>query len=299
MDTQWTRRLKLGEQPTEADLRDHLLVIHRQHAGFTESCATRCRDEAGLNSYEILADAVRPSRDRRVVDLACGSGVLTEMCHRRFGPAVELIGVDMSSDELSIAKRRLPDNAVELHQGLAQNLEFIRNSSVDVVLCHWALTLMDPVVPVLREVRRVLRTGGRFAAIIDGELSLAPGYDELHRLIYGWVQRECPAYGNFDLGDPRVRSTDSLLSLVTREFDDAKIAIEPSVMSLRGPSRQLAEEAVGFFYASFVLSPGAHAAMLDEVTQFFETMSDDTRRFAMPINRLTVSPAFDRDIRTD
>ena len=289
VDTRWTQRLRCSERPSEVELREHLLAVHRHHTGFTESCARRCRDASGRNSYEWLAEAIDPNRHRRVLDLACGSGALTALCYQRYGGGIALIGVDMSSSELALARQQVPDEAVELHCGMAQEMGFIADASIDVVLCHWALTLMDPVEPVLTEVRRVLRPDGVFAAVIDGELTAAPGYSELHHLIYSWVQREYPGYGTVDMGDARVRTTAALAALMQEFFDGAQIQIEPAVVSLRATPDLLAREASGFFYASFVLSAPAHAQMLRELEALFTAQGLNGRsRFAMPINRLVV-----------
>ncbi len=287
--TRWTQRLQCGEQPSEVDLREHLLAVHRHHTGFTESCAGRCRDASGRSSYEWLAETVDPSRHQKVLDMACGSGVLTALCHQRFGGQIELIGVDMSPDELSLARQRLSDEAVQLHCAFAQEMGFIADASIDVVLCHWALTLMNPVEPVLNEVRRVLRPDGVFAAIVDGDMAAAPGYRELHELIYDWVQREYPGYGDVDMGDPRVRTTAALAALAEESFGSAQVHIEPAVVRLHGAPDALAREAAGFFYASFVLSPSAHAEMLSELASLFAAQGlEGPNHFSMPINRLLV-----------
>ena len=289
VDTRWTQRLRRGERPSELELRDHLLAVHQHHAGFAESCAERCRDAIGRNSYEWLAEVVDPSFHRRVLDLGCGSGRLTALCRERYGEGIKLTGVDMSAHELALARQRIPSGAVTLHCGMAQDMGFIDDASMDVVLCHWALTLMAPVEPALREVRRVLRSNGIFAAIIDGELPSAPGYEEVHHLIYGWVQREHPGYGATDLGDARVRSTASLAALVQESFAGAEVQIEPAVVTLHAAPAVLAREAAGFFYASFVLSAIARARMLRELETFFAARAADRQaRFAMPINRLLV-----------
>ncbi len=120
VDTRWTQRLRCSERPSELELREHLLAVHRRHAGFTESCARRCRDANGRNSYEWLAEAIDPNHHRRVLDLACGSGALTAHCYQRYGGQIALIGVDMSSSELALARQKVPDEAVELHCGMAQ-----------------------------------------------------------------------------------------------------------------------------------------------------------------------------------
>jgi len=289
LDTPWTQRLRHSEQPSGADLREHLLMVHQHHAGFTESCASRCRDASGRNSYEWLAEIVDPSRHHRVLDLACGSGVLTALCHQRYGEQIALSAVDMSDHELALARQRVPEGSVAFYRGLAQDMSFLDDASIDVVLCHWALTLMDPVEPVLREVSRVLCPSGVFAAIIDGELAASPGYNELHEVIYRWVQQEYPSYGAIDMGDARVRTTAALAVLVQSIFEDAEIQIEPGIVNYHAAPKVLAREAAGFFYASFVLSPTAHTRMLSELEEIFTAQGlNGQSRFEMPINRLSV-----------
>lgn len=287
--TTWSQRVQRGERPSRSELREHLLEVHRQHPGFTEACAARCRDASGRNSYEWLAEVVDPKQHRSVLDLACGSGALTALCYERCGGQVELIGVDMSADELALARRRVPDPAVVLHCGMAQQMTFIPDHSIDVVICHWALTLMDPIEPVLAELRRVLRPNGILAAIVDGELSAAAGYDELHHLIYGWVQRDYPGYGDIDLGDARVRTTAALAALVENCLPGADVRIEAGVVNQLGDPDVLAREVAGFFYAAFVLSPASRTQMLREIASLFVRQGRDGQgRFAMPINRLVV-----------
>jgi ubiquinone/menaquinone biosynthesis C-methylase UbiE len=289
LDTAWTRSLSRGEAPDGDSLRDHLLAVHGANAGFTEACASRCRDAAGRTSYGWLAEILAPGHHRDVLDLACGSGPLLALVHARHADAVRLTGVDMSAAELRLARARVAGAALALHQGLAQDMGFLPDASQDAVLCHWALTLMDPVAPVLAEVWRVLRPGGTFAAIVDGEMDAAPGYRAVHDLIYGWVQRAYPAYGRFELGDARVRDTSTLAALARSTFSDAEVRVEPSVLWLSDPPEALAREAAGFFYAAFVLSADAHAAMLDDLAALFRAQGVATPAFAMPINRLVVT----------
>ena len=101
----------------------------------------------------------------------------------------------MCPEELVLAKTRLKNSGVNLIESKAQNLTAINNNSIDIVLCHWALTLMDPIIPVLDEVKRVLTSEGQFAALVDGPMNSASGYAEVHDLIYSYVQEEIPSYG--------------------------------------------------------------------------------------------------------
>lgn len=284
--------LERREQPTAKDLREHLLEVHRRNAGFTETCAWASRDEAGRNSYEWLAELVDPAEHRHVVDLACGGGPLTALCQERYGKQVQLIGVDMSEHELQLARQRLAGTSAQFHQCMAQELHFLDDGSVDVVLCHWALTLMSPVEPVLEEVSRVLRPGGTFAAIVDGDMRQSPAYESIHHLIYDAVREEYPAYGEFDLGDARVRTSCSLATLVGAHLDQQVVRTEPGLVRLAAAPAELARVAAGFFYAAFVLSAPGHARMLRALEGFFAESATGTESlgtFAMPITRLVVT----------
>jgi SAM-dependent methyltransferase len=124
----WTRQIKSGQQPSSADLQDHLTAVHDNNAGFTEVCAWNCRDSDGKNSYDLLADIVDQEHHSNVLDLACGSGVLLDLCHQRFGTKVALSGADMNEAELRLARNRLAHTNIEFHQGMAQNLAFIADA---------------------------------------------------------------------------------------------------------------------------------------------------------------------------
>lgn len=289
----WTDSLARGRRPDAAALRAHLRAVHRDHAGFTETCAQACRDAAGRTSYDWLAEAVPQTGGARVLDLACGSGPLLDILHHR-NADMRLTGLDMCPEELALAHARLPAGSVDLVQAEAQDMDRISDGSLDAVLCHWALTLMDPVTPVLDEVRRVLAPGGCFAALVDGPIEAAPGYIAVHDLIYGYVQSELPGYGEVDLGDPRIRGTDSLSDLVRAAFPTATVTVETSIVTMEGPARDVAEAAAGFFYAAFVLSPAARSGMLAELSDLLSTSGLTNGgplrgQFAMPINRLVVA----------
>jgi SAM-dependent methyltransferase len=285
----WTRQVDNGQQPSGVDLRDHLTAVHDNNAGFTESVAWNCRDENGKNSYQLLADVIDPNRHSNILDLACGSGVLLDLCSQRFGTKLELSGVDMSGAELELARKRLAHTDVKLYNSMAQDLNYVADNSVDVILCHWALTLMDPVVPVFITAKRVLKNNGVFAAIIDGNVDTALGYREIHNIIYEHVRREYSSYGVIELGDPRVRTDAGLHELAAKTFVDPDINITPLLLSLRGAPDKLAREVAGFFYASFVLSITGHRQMLIDLENIFSANhKDGISCFVMPVNQLVI-----------
>ena len=292
LNSTWTESLANNQRPDGKALLAHLRTVHKNNAGFTEKCPSTCRDKAGRNSYEWLAEIVPRTDGIRVLDLACGSGKLLKILYDR-NKNLKLKGVDMCPEELALAKARLPEGVVDLFELKAQNLTAIDDNSIDVVLCHWALTLMKPITPVLNEVSRVLSSGGRFAALVDGPMNAAPKYSDVHNLIYQFVQAKLPKYGEIDLGDQRIRSTDRSKNLLHEAFPDAKVNIETSVVFMEGPVTEVAETAAGFFYASFILPPENRRIMLSELSNLLEIpkQSEDLGRqgrFSMPINRIVI-----------
>ena len=290
----WTDNLARNLRPDTNALVDHLRTVHQEHTGFTEECASSCRDEAGRNSYEWLAEIVPENQGLSVLDLACGSGPLLKILFDR-NKSLNLKGIDMCPEELKLAKSLLTNSGVNLIETKAQNLTAINDSSIDIVLCHWALTLMDPIAPVLSEVKRVLTSRGKFAALVDGPMNVAPGYKKVNDLIYSYVQEEIPSYGEIDLGDPRIRGSESLGNLVHKTFPEANVTIETNVVSLEGPVTEVAEIAAGFFYAAFVLKPKKRKSMITSISNILTSSKESTDterqgRFSMPVSRLLVCP---------
>lgn len=296
IESPWMRQLRAGARPADADLVEHLKTLHRAHPGFTEACAWRCRNQHGLNSYEWLAGLAALPVRARVLDLACGSGILTELLWQEASAGSEIVGVDMSAEELALARARIRGRTAGRHvevqflEAMAQDLSFLADASVDVVLCHWALTLVSPLEPVLAEVARVLKPSGVFGAIVDGDSADAPGYSELNDTIYAWAQRACPGYGGVDLGDSRVRCASTLVPLMEEFFVDAKVRVESDVVRLKGPPSELADTAIGFFYASYVVHQDDRPDMYRAVERFFANRrtSDGTGEYAMPIRLVRV-----------
>jgi SAM-dependent methyltransferase len=98
-----------------------------------------------------------------VLDLGSGGGIDVLLSARRVGPAGRAYGLDMTDEMLEIARR----NA---RAAGATNVEFLRgrieevplpDASVDVVISNCVVNLSPDKPRVLREVRRVLRPGGR------------------------------------------------------------------------------------------------------------------------------------------
>ena len=125
----WTKSLASNLHPNGNALVDHLKTIHQENTGFTEACASSCRDEAGRNSYEWLSEVVPDNASLSVLDLACGSGPLLKILFDR-NKNLNLKGIDMCPEELVLAKTRLKNSGVNLIESKAQNLTAISDLSL-------------------------------------------------------------------------------------------------------------------------------------------------------------------------
>jgi SAM-dependent methyltransferase len=107
----------------------------------------------------------------RVLDVGCGTGVLTAELVRRLG-AGRVTAVDPSEPFVAAMRDRFP--LVELRRAPAEALPF-GVATFDVALAQLVVHFMDDPVAGLREMARVTRPGGRVAACVwDFEDERAP-----------------------------------------------------------------------------------------------------------------------------
>jgi SAM-dependent methyltransferase len=111
-----------------------------------------------------LVDAARLQPGERVLDLACGTGVVARLAAKRLGAQGHIAGVDLNGGMISVAQSLpAPDGArIEWLEGSAHAIP-LAGDSVDAVLCQQGLQFFPDKALSLREMRRVLRRGGRLA----------------------------------------------------------------------------------------------------------------------------------------
>jgi ubiquinone/menaquinone biosynthesis C-methylase UbiE len=112
----------------------------------------------------LLVDTARPAAGERVLDVACGTGVVARIAAQRVGPAGRVVGVDLNPGMIRVA-RSLPAPVgapIEWLERSALDLGF-DDASFDVVLCQQGLQFFPDKALALREMRRVLAHGGRLA----------------------------------------------------------------------------------------------------------------------------------------
>jgi ubiquinone/menaquinone biosynthesis C-methylase UbiE len=110
---------------------------------------------------------------QRVLDVACGTGIVARTAAPRVGTAGSVTGVDLNEAMLSVARRVSPD--LEWRQGDAAALPF-EDAAFDAVLSQMAMMFFPDPATALREMARVVRPAGTVAILIPAGLDANPAY---------------------------------------------------------------------------------------------------------------------------
>ena len=120
-----------------------------------------------------LAEAAHVQPGQRVLDVACGTGVLARHVATVVGKGGSVAGLDAGRGMLAVAKRMAP--SVEWQEGAAESLPY-DDASFDAVLCQFGLMFFQDRQGALREMARVLKPGGRLAVAVWESLENSEAY---------------------------------------------------------------------------------------------------------------------------
>jgi ubiquinone/menaquinone biosynthesis C-methylase UbiE len=115
----------------------------------------------------LLVDAANLAPGERVLDLACGTGIVARAAAERVGVAGHVIAVDFNPAMIAVARSLPPPNGakIEWREGNAVDLP-LKQDSVSVVLCQQGLQFFPNKLTALQEIHRVLDASGRLAASV-------------------------------------------------------------------------------------------------------------------------------------
>ena len=120
-----------------------------------------------------LVDMAGIEAGHRVLDVACGTGIVARTAADRLAGSGEVVGLDLNPGMLAVARRVRP--GLEWRQGDAADLPF-PDRSFDRVLCQMALMFFPDRVQTLAEMARVTRSGGAVAVCVPAALDEQPAY---------------------------------------------------------------------------------------------------------------------------
>ena len=239
-------------------------------------------DESSAKAYErylvplffapgarYLIELVALKGGERVLDVACGTGIVARIAAERVGNSGTVIGLDLNEGMLEVARTASSNihPIIEWRKGDVKEIPF-EDSSFDVGFCQQGLQFFPDKVAALQEIHRVLKSNGRLALSAMRPIKHNPSYAILAEAL----ERHIGADAGLMMRSPFLSlNTDDLRDLfVTAGFNDLRILI--SIGSVRYHSIK-----------EFVLREAASSPLAKEI----KYVSDDV--FRALINDLDVS----------
>lgn len=127
-----------------------------------------------------LVEAASVTPGHRVLDVACGTGVVAREAADRLRGDGTVVGVDINDGMLAVAERLRPD--LEWRQADAAQLPFT-DGSFDVVLCQAALMFFPQPERALSEMARVVDAAGTVAIHVWSSLPAQTGWAPFYEVV--------------------------------------------------------------------------------------------------------------------
>jgi ubiquinone/menaquinone biosynthesis C-methylase UbiE len=191
---------------------------------------------------EVILDELGVVAGDRVLDVACGTGIVARVAMERVGDAGQVVGVDSNPQMLMVA--RDVNGRIDWREGNAVSLPLNRGEEFDVVVCQQGLQFIPDKPAAVRQMRDALAPEGRVGVATWRPVEEIPLIRELHGVV---EKRLGPIIDNrHRLGDA------SLLETLLREagiqhlhvktmslrvsFEDGEIFVRLNAMALVGMS---------------------------------------------------------------
>ena len=221
--------------------------------------------------------ALQPSE--RVLDIACGTGIVARTAARKLDAGGSVVGLDLSAPMLAVARTAAAAEGVtvEWREGSAVKLP-LRDGEFEQ-----GLQFFPDRPTALGEMYRVLAPGGRVVLSVWRELERSPGFAVLAEALTRHIGPEAGAL--MTSGPFALSNIEELRALIAgARFKD--IAIRPAVRTLRYPSPDefVLRYAAGSPLASTVAGAddNARAALLAKISVKLQSSVDD-QGLAFPI----------------
>jgi ubiquinone/menaquinone biosynthesis C-methylase UbiE len=232
-----------------------------------------------MEASQELIGLAKLHEGERVLDVACGTGILARLAAPEVGPTGKSVGTDMNEGMLAMARTAeglVGGPPIEWRLSDAAALPF-SDASFDVVLCQYGLEFFADRPRGVREMARVLGPGGRLVLRVWRTLDRQPFYVALLEALERHVRTGigAPILKAFTLADPA-----ELRTLVAAAgFHDVHIRIRTNLIRYRS----LEEYVLGYLRVFLSVATDVAAmmdntistALLQDVTTALRMFVDD------------------------
>jgi SAM-dependent methyltransferase len=153
-----------------------------------------------------VVDAIPARPGTRVLDVACGTGILARRLASAIGPTARITGLDLSPAMIAVARGAAERESlnVDWQVGRAESLPF-SDGSFDLVTCQQGLQFAVDRTAAASELFRVLAEGGSAAVCVWQSLDEHPVYTALHAVMQRVLNTPAMA-SPFSLGEAELRA---------------------------------------------------------------------------------------------
>jgi|SRR5581483_2041874 len=179
--------------------------IRERFAGRTRAYAEAAPRHAAHT--ELLVAKVQPRLGERVLDIASGPGGAALAAAAAVGASGQVLATDLVAEWAELVAERCAEAGLANVSFRAMGAELLDlpDASFDVVLCNFGLMFVPEPVQALREMRRVLRCGGRLGLTVWSTPDRVAHLGLAHRALARYAPAIPPARrlpGPLDLGEP-------------------------------------------------------------------------------------------------
>jgi SAM-dependent methyltransferase len=233
-------------------------------------------------AHDLLARAALHAGER-VLDVACGTGIVARLAAPRVGPSGYVLGVDLNAAMLETARAQTPTAGapVEWREGDAHGLP-CTDATFDVVCCQQGVQFFPEKAQALREMHRVLAPGGRLLLSVWRSLP----YNPYGRALADARERHLgAAAGNGSRAPYGFGDMEALRTLLTATgFRDVHISIVILTLRHPAPAEFIAGQLAATPLAGAVaaLDAAAQVALRHDILATLRPYTDD-EGLAVPI----------------
>ena len=208
-----------------------------------------------------VVDLANPAQGDRVLDVACGTGVVARAAAIRVGAAGVVTGIDLNGGMLAVAKSvpvsdKPPSAPIRWQEANAGKLPF-PSGIFEIVYCQLGLQFFPDRPAALREMHRVLVAGGRLALMVWSGIQESPGFATLAVLLQRHIGPEAASFmqAPFSLSDPEG------LAALTHSAGFRDIVVQSKVGTIRFPTIEhfVADYVAATPLAGYVCAAGKEA----------------------------------------
>ena len=156
------------------------LSEHKRRVAATYNLASAGYDKEAVRFFPLcasrLVELIGLQPGQRVLDVATGTGAAAIAAARSIGPDGQVVGVDIATDMLGQARRKIEAaqlTNIELHEEDAEHLSYAEKS-FDAVICAFGIFFLPEMLAGPREWKRVVKEAGVVAFSAFGESAFQP-----------------------------------------------------------------------------------------------------------------------------